>query len=124
MQVTIELPDVIAAELKNKWGDLPRGVLEAVAVDGFRKGELTDRQAMTILGYRTNAELESLLSRASIGLDAPATASLAASTTPEEWVQSLRKWASQQERGKPGLSDEALTRESIYFGEGRFGKEG
>lgn len=36
MQIAVELPDDIAAILKAAWRDLQRGVLEAVAVEGYR----------------------------------------------------------------------------------------
>jgi hypothetical protein len=38
MQIAVELPDDIAEILKAAWRDLPRGVLEAVAVEGYRGG--------------------------------------------------------------------------------------
>lgn len=64
MQVTIEIPDVIAADLKEKWGDLPRRVLEAVAAEGFRRGKLTDDQVMEMLKIHTNSDLDEFLASA------------------------------------------------------------
>jgi hypothetical protein len=37
--------------------------------------------------------------------------------TPEEWVREFRNWAESHGRDTPALSDEAISRESIYFGE-------
>ena len=34
--------------------------------------------------------------------------------TPEEWVQQFRAWAQSHDRTTPLLSDEAISRESIY----------
>lgn len=84
MQVTIEIPDVIAADLKEKWGDLPRRVLEALAAEGFRKGELTGPQVMEMLKIDTNSDLDQFLERAR-----PAAKELTHLTVnindPEEW---------------------------------------
>jgi hypothetical protein len=40
-----------------------------------------------------------------------------ATATPEERVRALREWAESHGRDTPCLSDEAISRESIYFGE-------
>lgn len=34
--------------------------------------------------------------------------------TPEEWVKAFREWAESHPRNQPSLSDEAISRESIY----------
>jgi hypothetical protein len=44
MQVTIDLPDDISAALEGRWSDLPRQALEALAVEGYRTGALTEGQ--------------------------------------------------------------------------------
>ena len=43
MRVTIQLPDDISAALEEQWDDVPRRSLEAVAVEAYRTGALTDR---------------------------------------------------------------------------------
>ena len=50
MQISVELPDDIAEILKAAWRDLPRGVLEAVAVEGYRGGALSRDEVGRILG--------------------------------------------------------------------------
>ena len=40
MQITLELPDEIAGELK----DLPRALLESFALEGYRSSKLTEEQ--------------------------------------------------------------------------------
>lgn len=86
MQVTIEIPDVIAADLRENWGDLPRRVLEALAAEGFRKGKLTDHQVMEMLKIETNNELEHFLEGAQ-----PASVELTHETVnlddPDEWLR-------------------------------------
>ena len=41
MRVTIQLPDDISAALEEQWDDVPRRSLEAIAVEGYRSGALT-----------------------------------------------------------------------------------
>ena len=50
MQIAVELPDDIAAILKAAWRDLQRGVLEAVAVEGYRGGALSRSAVGRLLG--------------------------------------------------------------------------
>ena len=49
MNVAIELPDDIAQQLETEWRDVPRRVLEAVAVEGYRSGALTRGQVQRML---------------------------------------------------------------------------
>ena len=50
MQIAIDLPEDVAEILKAAWRDLPRGVLEAVAVEGYRGGALSRDEVGRILG--------------------------------------------------------------------------
>jgi predicted HTH domain antitoxin len=51
MQVTVEMPDNVARQ----WGETPaavgRRVLEDAAVEGYRSGRLSQRQAGAMLGF-------------------------------------------------------------------------
>jgi predicted HTH domain antitoxin len=49
MNVAVELPDDIAQQLETAWHDMPRRVLEAVAVEGYRSGALTRGQVRRLL---------------------------------------------------------------------------
>jgi predicted HTH domain antitoxin len=49
MNVAVELPDDIAKQLETAWQDIPRRVLEAVAVEGYRSGALTHGQVQRLL---------------------------------------------------------------------------
>ena len=49
MNVAVELPDDIAQQLETAWQDVPRRVLEAVAVEGYRSGALTRGQVQRLL---------------------------------------------------------------------------
>ena len=44
----------------------------------------------------------------------PPPASLQDEVSPEEWVRQFRAWAQSHDRDTPLLSDEAISRESIY----------
>jgi hypothetical protein len=57
MQITLELPDEIAGELK----DLPRAFLEGFALEGYRSGKLTEEQVRKILGYGTRMQVDGFL---------------------------------------------------------------
>ncbi len=49
MQVTIRLPDNIARQLSQVPGDVPRRILEAVAVEGYRSEQLSRGQVSELL---------------------------------------------------------------------------
>jgi hypothetical protein len=61
MQVAIELPEDIAEGLRTKWKDLPRHVLEAFALEGYRSGALTESQVRRVLGFESRLEVNSFL---------------------------------------------------------------
>ncbi|HEY3285218.1 MAG TPA: UPF0175 family protein [Armatimonadota bacterium] len=69
MQVTIELPDEIARKLREKSQDLPRQVLESLALESFRSGMLTTVQLRELLGFETRMELDGFLKRSGISLE-------------------------------------------------------
>ena len=66
MQVTIELPDELADQIRKTSGDVARRVLEAFAIDSYRSGKLTGSQARQLLGLETRFELDALLRRAGV----------------------------------------------------------
>lgn len=63
MKVAIELPEDIAKELRARWEDVPRHVLESVALEGYRSGVLTESQVRRLLGFRTRLEVNAFLKR-------------------------------------------------------------
>jgi hypothetical protein len=66
MQVTIELPDELADQIRKTSGDVGRIILEAFAIDGYRSGKLTGGQVRQLLGRGTRFELDALLKRAGV----------------------------------------------------------
>jgi predicted HTH domain antitoxin len=50
MQIAIDLPEDIAEILKAAWRDLPHGLLQAVAGEGYRDGALSRDEVGRLLG--------------------------------------------------------------------------
>jgi predicted HTH domain antitoxin len=50
MQITIEIPDVVIAQLKLNGSSVSRELLEAFAVEGYRRGKLSRGQVSELLG--------------------------------------------------------------------------
>ena len=60
MDVTIHIPDDLATRLGTA-GDLPRRALEALAVEEFRLGRLTQPELRRLLGLTTRQALDGFL---------------------------------------------------------------
>lgn len=63
MQVTLDIPDDVAASLGGTSGVLTRTALEALAVEGYRGGALTTKQVRLLLGHASRWETEDFLSK-------------------------------------------------------------
>jgi predicted HTH domain antitoxin len=61
MSVTIDLPEDISVALTEKWDDVPRRSLEAIAVEAYRTGALTESQIRRLLGFETRFQVHALL---------------------------------------------------------------
>ena len=58
MSVTISLPDeILSGDVRN----LPRKILEQVALDGFKSSQLTTSQVQRILGLETRMQVHEFL---------------------------------------------------------------
>ena len=62
MEVTIHIPDDVARSLGQAGGDLSRQTLEALAIDGYRRGWLTQLQVGQLLGL-SRIQTEDLLAQ-------------------------------------------------------------
>ena len=60
MDVTIHIPDDLATRLETA-GDLPRRIQEALAVEEFRLGRLTQAELRRLLGFATRQALDAFL---------------------------------------------------------------
>jgi len=61
MSVTIELPEDISVALEGQWDNVPRRSLEAIAVEAYRTGALTESQIRRLLGFETRFQVHALL---------------------------------------------------------------
>jgi len=69
VEVTVTIPEDIAAQLHTKWQDLPRAALESLALEAYRSGTLTTAQLRRLLGFESRYELDGFLKNAGIYLD-------------------------------------------------------
>ena len=61
VKVTVDLPDDILKALEGQWPDLNGHALEAIAVEGYRTGALTENQVRRLLGLESRFEVHALL---------------------------------------------------------------
>ena len=61
MEVSIYLPDDIIPQGQAQWEDLPRHVLESLALAWYQSGELSEEQVRRLLGYETRLEVHAFL---------------------------------------------------------------
>ena len=61
MKVTIQLPEDISAALEAQWDNIPRRSLEAIAIEGYRTGGLTEAQVRRLLELDTRFQVHALL---------------------------------------------------------------
>ncbi len=68
-KIAVELPDDIAKRLQGKWGDLSKAAREAIAIEGYRSGALSQCQVQRLLGFDSRWEVDGLLKRAGVYLE-------------------------------------------------------
>ena len=68
MRVTIQLPDDISAALEERWDDVPRRSLEAIAVEAYRSGALAESQVRRLLGLESRFQVHALLKEHNVPL--------------------------------------------------------
>jgi hypothetical protein len=61
MQVTVDIPDDVAARLTAFGGDLSRRTLEALALEEYKCGHLTKPELRRLLGFGTRDALDGFL---------------------------------------------------------------
>jgi tetratricopeptide (TPR) repeat protein len=66
MQVNIELPDDVSHALEARWGNVSRRTLEAIALEGYRSGALTESQVRRLLGFETRMDVHAFLKQAGV----------------------------------------------------------
>lgn len=61
MEVTLHIPDEVAERLTAAGKDLSRRALEALAIEEYKAGRLTDALLRQLLGFQTRNELDGFL---------------------------------------------------------------
>ncbi|MGC2110821.1 MAG: UPF0175 family protein [Candidatus Korobacteraceae bacterium] len=61
MQITLEIPDELAATLAGSEQELSRAALEAIALEAYRQRRLSGYQLRTLLGIPSRFELDAFL---------------------------------------------------------------
>jgi len=61
MEVAIQIPDPLVKRLQERWGDLPRRVLESVVLEGFRERILTTEELRQLLEFETKLDVHAFL---------------------------------------------------------------
>lgn len=69
MTVAVDIPDDLERRLRDGWADVPRKVLEAVALEAYRSGALTGAEVQRLLGLESRWDLEAFLKQAGVVLD-------------------------------------------------------
>lgn len=69
MEITIRIPDQVAADLRIQNGDLPRKLLEAYALEGYRSEGLTAHQVKVLLDFDTDMEVDGFLKAHGVPLE-------------------------------------------------------
>jgi hypothetical protein len=68
MEVVIYLPDDIAQQVQARWEDVPRHVLETLALAWYQSGELNEEQLRRLLGYSTRLRVHAFLKEHGLSL--------------------------------------------------------
>ncbi|MCX6617168.1 MAG: UPF0175 family protein [Acidobacteria bacterium] len=63
MQITLDVPEDIAADLAAKGENLPRAALEALAIEEYRAQKLSTAQLRRLLGYQIRMQAHAFLKK-------------------------------------------------------------
>ena len=69
MNLTVEIPDDLANLLSANGGDLARRALEALALDEYKQGHLTEDALRRMLGFSTRYQLDGFLKDHDVWID-------------------------------------------------------
>jgi Uncharacterised protein family (UPF0175) len=67
--LSLNLPDDVVRQLTAHGEDLTRTALEALALEGYRSGKLTEAQVRRLLGYQTRMEVDGFLKQHGVYLE-------------------------------------------------------
>ena len=66
MKLEIEVPEDISAAIQGSWEQMSRRLLETIAVEGYRRRELSRSQVRRMLGFSTRMEVDEFMKRAGV----------------------------------------------------------
>ena len=70
MEVAISVPDDVVQQLQAHWGeDMPRYILESVALEGYRSGVLGEESVRRLLGLATRFDVHAFLAAHQVPLN-------------------------------------------------------
>jgi len=61
MEVTLNIPDALAAQIISEGKDPSRSALEALALEGYRTEHLSEAEIRQLLGFETRMEVHAFL---------------------------------------------------------------
>ncbi len=69
MDVSIPLPERIAQRLQASWKDVPARMLQAIAIEGYRSGALTEYEVQQMLELPSRWAVEEFLKQSRAFID-------------------------------------------------------
>ena len=69
MDVSITVPDDVVQRLKTRWHDLSRSTREALAVEAYKSGVITENEVQRMLNLDSRWEVDEFLKRACVYID-------------------------------------------------------
>lgn len=69
MDVQLQIPDDVARIIQGEQPDLSRAALEALALEGYRRRQLSESQVRRLLGFRTRMHVHAFLKAHNIYLN-------------------------------------------------------
>jgi predicted HTH domain antitoxin len=61
MVLKIDLPEDVSRSLEARWGDVPRHVIETLAIEGYRDSALSHYQIQCMLDFESRFEVDAFL---------------------------------------------------------------
>jgi predicted HTH domain antitoxin len=68
MNLELQIPDDIARMLSSEYADLPRTIVEALAIEGYRSNRFSDGQLRQMLGFSSRIQVHAFLKERGIHL--------------------------------------------------------
>ena len=69
MTIDLQLPDDVARDLGAQEGNLARAAMEALALEGYRSGRLSEEQLRRMLNFESRFDVHAFLKRHDTVLD-------------------------------------------------------